>query len=116
MKIAIPVQDGRLCPHFGHCTEFALFDASPETGAVARQETVAAPPHEPGLLPRWLAGKGVQLVIAGGMGERARDLLARQQITVVAGAPAEPPETLVRAYFAGTLETRDGACDHHHHH
>ncbi|MCK7542001.1 MAG: hypothetical protein MZV63_69485 [Marinilabiliales bacterium] len=28
-------------------------------------------PHEPGLLPGWLAEKGVTDVIAGGMGQRA---------------------------------------------
>ena len=26
MKIAIPVADGKLCMHFGHCEKFALID------------------------------------------------------------------------------------------
>ena len=29
MKIAIPLADGRLCLHFGHCGHFALVDADP---------------------------------------------------------------------------------------
>lgn len=30
MKIAIPVAEGKLCMHFGHCEVFALFDVNEE--------------------------------------------------------------------------------------
>jgi len=112
MKVAIPLANGLLSTHFGHCAEFAILEAVPETGAITCQELLAAPPHEPGLLPRWLAEKGVKLVIAGGMGGRARDLFTEQQITVVTGAPAAAPEVLVRDYFTGKLQTGENACDH----
>lgn len=112
MKVAIPMHNGLLTMHFGHCAEFAIMEATPETGEITHKEMVAAPPHEPGLLPRWLAEKGVKLVIAGGMGGRARDLFTEQQITVVTGAPAAAPEVLVRDYFTGKLQTGENACDH----
>ncbi len=35
MKIAIPIVDGQLCLHFGHCAHFALVDVeTPEVEAV----------------------------------------------------------------------------------
>ncbi len=71
-----------------------------------------APEHEPGLLPRWLAQKGVGVVIAGGMGRRAMGLFAESGIEVAVGAPAEAPEELARQFLAGSLVTGDNVCDH----
>ena len=77
-----------------------------------RAEDVVPPPHEPGLLPPWIAERGAKIVIAGGMGQRAVSLFAEQGITVVVGAPADTPERLVAGYLAGTLETGGNVCDH----
>jgi predicted Fe-Mo cluster-binding NifX family protein len=112
MRIAIPIVEGKLSQHFGHCEAFALVDVDGDPGAIVESQTVDAPPHEPGLLPRWLAEKGTQTIIAGGMGTRAHDLFAEQGITVVVGAPRETPNYIVESYLAGLLETGDNACDH----
>ena len=112
MRIVIPVANGRLTMHFGHCEAFAVIDVDPQTKAILKQETLAAPEHQPGLLPRWLAERGAQVIIAGGMGQRAQVLFAESGIKVVVGAPAEAPEALVPAYLEGTLKTGDKACDH----
>ena len=112
MKIAVPVAAGRLATHFGHCQEFHLVDVDRERGEILGRESLAAPPHQPGLLPAWLAERGAELVIAGGMGRRAQDLFARHRIEVVVGAPAETPESLVRAWLEGGLEAGDNLCDH----
>jgi len=112
MRIAIPVASGRLSMHFGHCEAFALVDVDPQSKTVLKQESVPAPEHEPGLLPRWLAEQGAKLIIAGGMGQRAQGLFAERGITVVVGAPPETPETVVRAYLDGTLKTGGNVCDH----
>jgi Mrp family chromosome partitioning ATPase/predicted Fe-Mo cluster-binding NifX family protein len=112
MRIAIPVADGKLTMHFGHCEKFAIIDADPKTKKVLKKEEIDAPEHEPGLLPRWLAERGVNVVIAGGMGARAQSLFSENKIKVVIGAPAEPPECLVTEYLGGTLKTGDNVCDH----
>lgn len=112
MRIAVPVVNGSLCMHFGHCEAFALVDIDPESQAITGQELVAAPPHAPGLLPPWLAEKGAEVVIAGGMGQRAQALFAQSGIEVVVGAPAAPPGQLARAYIDGTLQTGQNVCDH----
>jgi predicted Fe-Mo cluster-binding NifX family protein len=110
MRFAIPMAQGRLALHFGHCGSFALVDA--EDGKIVGREDVPAPEHEPGLLPRWLGERGANVIIAGGMGGRALGLFAEQGIEVVVGAPREEPEELVKAYAAGTLATGDNVCGH----
>ena len=112
MRIAIPIVGGKLSPHFGHCEEFMLADVDRESRTVISTRTLEAPPHEPGVLPRWLAGQGAETIIAGGMGGRAQGLFEAEHIEVVVGAPAEAPETLVRAYLDGSLKTEDNFCDH----
>ncbi len=112
MKIVIPVADGKLSTHFGHCERFALIDVDPTEKKIIKQEELKAPPHEPGLLPKWLAERGANMIIAGGMGQRAQALFAEHGIEVVIGAPAETPENLVNSYLAGTLQSGDNVCDH----
>lgn len=112
MRIAIPLADGRLSAHFGHCERFALLEVDPAAKRILRREDLPAPPHEPGLLPKWLAERGATVIIAGGMGSRAQGLFAEQRIEVVVGAAADTPEALVEAWLAGTLATGGNVCDH----
>ncbi|MFA5074175.1 MAG: NifB/NifX family molybdenum-iron cluster-binding protein [Nitrospirota bacterium] len=112
MRIAIPVANGVLCMHFGHCEKFFLIDVDPETKKILKKEEVIPPPHQPGLLPPWLAERSVTVIIAGGMGQRAQALFAEQNISVVVGAAAAPPENLVHEYLSGTLKTGENTCDH----
>ncbi len=112
MRIAIPLADGKLAMHFGHCQHFAMVDVDDATKKILKREDIAAPPHEPGLLPPWLAERGANLIIAGGMGQRAHELFAGQGVKVIVGAPAETPEKLVSEYLAGTLMTGENTCDH----
>ncbi len=112
MRIAIPLAEGKLTPHFGHCQTFALINVDPDTKTILNREDVAPPPHEPGVLPRWLAEQGAGLVIAGGMGGRAVSLLDEHNIQVLVGAPVDQPENLVKAYLSGNLSLGANACDH----
>jgi len=112
MRIAIPVAQGRLCMHFGHCEEFVLIDVDPAKKAITARQVVKAPDHQPGLLPPWLHERGANVVIAGGMGGRAQQLFAQRGIKVVVGAPAEEPEKVVQQYLDGTLKTGENVCDH----
>ena len=112
MKIAIPLADGKLTAHFGHCGQFAIVDVDPKSKTIQSQVVLDPPPHEPGVLPAWLAEKGVNLIIAGGMGQRAQMLFTDKNIEVIVGAPVDTPEALVSDYLAGALQTGDNICDH----
>lgn len=110
MKFAVPTSDRKLCQHFGHCEAFAIMEA--EGGKVVSETYIDAPEHEPGLLPKWLAEKGVHCIIAGGMGSRAKGLFAERGINVITGAQAEDPRQAVELFLKGTLETGANTCDH----
>jgi len=107
---AIPLAEGKLCSHFGHCEQFALIEA--ENGKIRGKMTHTPPPHEPGVLPKWLHDLGAQVIIAGGMGSRAQQLFVESGIKVITGAPMDPPESLVNQYLADILVTGENVCDH----
>jgi predicted Fe-Mo cluster-binding NifX family protein len=110
MKIAIPVAEGKLTAHFGHAAEFAIVHV--ENQEIRNKELLTPPPHEPGVLPKWLHEKGVSVIIAGGMGQRALGLFGENGIKVMTGAPNLSPEELVHQYLANTLATGANICDH----
>ena len=112
MKIAVPLVEGSLSMHFGHCDQCAIFDVGSDGKTLANREDATPPAHEPGALPRWLHEKNVSVIIAGGMGQRAQQLFAQNDIKVVVGASGESPEELVTAYLENTLETGSNICDH----
>jgi predicted Fe-Mo cluster-binding NifX family protein len=110
MTIAIPLSEGRLSSHFGHCEQFALFQV--EDQLVKNRKDLDPPQHEPGLLPRWLKEQGVDLVIAGGMGRRAQEIFRAAGVETICGADQQSPEEVVERYLGGRLEAGDNTCDH----
>jgi Mrp family chromosome partitioning ATPase/predicted Fe-Mo cluster-binding NifX family protein len=112
MKIAVPVFQGKLSLHFGHCDEFAIASINKENNEISDIQTAGAPFHEPGALPKWLNEQGVDLVIAGGMGQRAQLLLKESGVDVLVGAESDEPKNVIQAYLEGKLETGENICDH----
>jgi ATP-binding protein involved in chromosome partitioning len=111
MKIAVPVENGRLCMHFGHCEKFEFYVSDKAKNIIAT--TGAVPPaYEPGVLPRWLHENGVNVIIAGGMGMRAQQFFQQYGVRVVVGAPSLPAREAVESWLHGTLKTGGNVCDH----
>jgi len=109
-RIAVPLEGGILCSHFGHCEQFAILDA--EDNNITNESLITPPPHEPGLLPGWLADKGVTDVIAGGMGQRAINLFNQREINVFVGAPVKSPDELASDLVNDRLQAGANYCDH----
>ena len=108
--IAVPSSNELLDEHFGHCRQFALL--SVEDDKIISESIIDAPPHEPGLLPKFLAEKGVTDVIAGGMGNRAIQLFNQHQVNVFVGAPKQTPKEITNGFLNGSLEFSANYCDH----
>lgn len=108
--IAIPLVEGRLSMHFGHCEEFVLYNV--DNGQVKKKQSLAPPAHAPGVIPNWLHEQGANVIVAGGMGQRAQSLFAEQGIEIVVGAPSDDPDEIIKAYLDGNLETGENICDH----
>lgn len=112
MRYAIPITDGKVSEHFGHCQHFALIDADEAEGTILNREIVPSPGHQPGFLPIWLAEEGVSVVLARGMGSRAQNIFEENRIQVVTGAIEDDPEKAVLDHIRGALATGDNICDH----
>jgi ATP-binding protein involved in chromosome partitioning len=112
VRYAIPVSNGMVSTHFGHCEHFAIIDADETKKEILSKELVTSPGHQPGLLPEWLAQRGVSVVIASGMGSRAQNLFRQNRIEVVIGVLESDPEKVVLSYLDGNLDTGDNICDH----
>ena len=108
--LVVPVSEGKLSSHFGHCKQFAFIEI--QRGKITKTEMLNPPAHEPGVLPRWLNEQGADIVIAAGMGEKAQQLLEENGIEVIIGAPMDSPASLTNQYLSGTLVTGANVCDH----
>lgn len=109
-KIAVPVVGGVLSSHFGHCEEF-LF-ASVADNKITGVEKLVPPPHEPGVIPNWLAQQGATVVLVGGMGERAQQILESKGVAVICGVQPGNPVDIVNQYLARNLVVGGNACNH----
>ena len=109
MKYAIPMSGGGVSAHFGHCEQFALIDVDEENKQILKKEFVKSPSHEPGLLPRWLAEKGVSLIIAGGMGMRATGFFENYGIKTIVGVWGKVDEVIDKL-VQGKLEGGESLC------
>jgi len=108
--IAVPVSGGKLASHFGHCEQFAFIETA--NNQILGTDMRTPPPHEPGVLPQWISDQGADVVIVGGMGERAQGLLRGKGVEVIIGAPMDSPESLANQYLSKTLVSGANICDH----
>lgn len=112
--IAIPLVNGVLSEHFGHCEKFAIITV--ENNKILETKIVTPPEHVPGLYPRWISEFGTTDVIAGGMGNKAINLFNEQNINVFVGAPVKTPEELVNDFLENNLDLTANYCNHDHQH
>ena len=114
-KIALPSdENGILDGHFGHCRFFDIYETVDDQ--IISHVKLVPPPHEPGVLPKWLVKNQVTDVITGGIGEHATRILNHFQINVFKGAPKLETKVLAESLLNQTIELSDNNCDHHHDH
>jgi predicted Fe-Mo cluster-binding NifX family protein len=106
-KIAIAVDGKVVSDHFGRCPSFVLIDL--DNQKVVHKEELVNPGHRTGFLPEFLAQRGVQTIICGGMGRRAIDLFAAKGIKPIVGITGEMNK-VVDQYIQGQLKEGDSHC------
>ena len=112
MKIAVPTRDGHVDDHFGHCAYYTIY--SIENNVVVEKQTLPSPQGcgcKSNIAPI-LHGMGVEVMLAGNMGEGARNVLGRNSIAVVRGCSG-PTDELVEAYLRGEVKDNGEGCHHH---
>ncbi len=109
--IAIPTDgSGILDAHFGHCKFFEIIKT--ENKNIISSSAIVPPPHEPGLLPKWLSEQGVTDIIAGGVGQKAITIFNKYGVNVFVGAPKLASKELAEQFLNGSLNLTGNYCDH----
>lgn len=109
MKVAIAKEGNMVSEHFGHCSEYAVFDIADKK--ITGRTLLQSPGHEPGKLPAFLAAHNVTHVIAGGMGPRAVDLFCANNIEVFLGITG-PIDAVIEAFAEGKITPGQSSCTH----
>lgn len=114
MKIAVTDDNGQVFQHFGHTRWFEVYDV--KDGKIASHEKIDAEGSGHEALGGFLKAHGVDLLICGGIGAGAKEVLADAGIRLVSGAQGSVEEA-VKAYIAGTLQDdpEGGSCHGHEH-
>lgn len=113
--IAIPVgKNNQIDEHFGHCRYYNIYTVS-EDNSVTNVEQL---PSEEGCgcksnIASVLAAQGVQVMLAGGIGAGAINVLNRWNISVVRGCSGDV-EKLIKLYIDGLIIDGGETCNHHH--
>ncbi len=107
MRIAISTDGGAVSAHFGRCPAFTIIDI--EDSKVSHKEEISNPGHHPGALPQFLHEKGVNCILAGGMGQNAANLFVEQKIETVVGISGTINE-VINKIVNGTLEGGESLC------
>jgi predicted Fe-Mo cluster-binding NifX family protein len=111
MKIAFPANGKVISDHFGHCANFKIFEMG-DNKSIINQSTIEAPSvHQPGVLPKILQEQGVDVVIVGGIGQKAIELFNESDIKVVTGVSGLIEKALEN-FLNGTLQNGENICSH----
>ena len=115
MRIAVTAdENGEIFQHFGHTRYFAIFDI--KDSKITENKTIDAENSGHAALGGFLKDNGVDMLICGGIGGGAKNVLAEAGIELVSGVSGKI-EAAVAGYLAGKIhDNPDAECDHHDHH
>lgn len=118
-KIAIPTRDGHVDDHFGHCDHYTIYTI--DNNQVVATETLPSPEGcgcKSGVAAD-LQQMGVEVMLAGNMGDGAKNKLEAHNIKVLRGCQG-PVDSVLQSYLKGFVFDSGASCDHHecgnHHH
>lgn len=107
MKVAISTDGSMVSAHFGRCPHFTLLEI--EGCEIKNREVIDNPGHQTGFLPKFLKGKDVDYIIAGGMGWRAQNLFDESGIKSILGVTGNIDD-VIEQMVSGTLKGGESLC------
>jgi predicted Fe-Mo cluster-binding NifX family protein len=107
MRVAISTDGEYVSAHFGRCPAFTILEI--DQGRVVGREMIENPGHQPGFIPRFLHDKGVNCIIAGGMGPRAVEIFSTLGMDAIIGVAGKVSDTVV-LLLEGRLKGGSSLC------
>ena len=113
MKIAVTYEDEMIFQHFGHTSQFKLYEV--QDGKIVDSRVIDTNGTGHGALAGLLAGNSIDVLICGGIGGGAQMALAQAGIRLYGGVQGYADEA-VEAFLSGALDYNPNVrCDHHDH-
>jgi predicted Fe-Mo cluster-binding NifX family protein len=109
MKVAISTDGDSVSAHFGRCEGYTIVKI--ENNSIISKKVISNPGHQPGFLPQFLKEKGVDYIIAGGMGPKAVELFNQAGIKVILGVTDKVDDVLDK-FLKDELKEGDSLCEH----
>ena len=107
MKIAISAESGQVYAHFGRAPEFVFVTI--ENNEVVEKNVLPNPGHTVGSIPEFVNQQGANVMISGGMGQRAVQFFNQYGIDVVVGITGSVND-VIKKILNGTLEGGESLC------
>ncbi len=117
MKICVPVtKENTIDDHFGHCEFYNIFTIS-EKGEIVSIQTIESPQGCgcKSNIASVLAENGVTIMLAGGIGGSAINVLNNSGIDVIRGCTGNATN-IVNQFIAGNLLDSGVSCQQYEHH
>lgn len=117
MKIAVPVnKDNQVDGHFGHCESYKVYTIS-EKKEITEVKNVESPQGCgcKSNIASVLASDGVSVMLAGGIGGGAINVLNSNGIQVIRGCSGKAVE-VVSLYLKGLVKDSGDSCRQHEQH
>ena len=112
MKIAVPTRDGHIDDHFGHCAYYTIFEVEDKKIiSTSRLDSPEGCGCKSGIAAD-MERMGIEVMLAGNMGEGAKNVLRNNSISVIRGCSGNTDE-LVEAYLRGEVKDNGEVCHHH---
>jgi predicted Fe-Mo cluster-binding NifX family protein len=112
MKIAVTTQGNQIFQHFGKCPDFTVFNI--ENGKIQSKKIIDATQNGHAALTGFLKNAGVDVIICGGIGDGAKQMLSSAGIALVSGVEGNIDDA-INAYISGNLNDMGGNCNHEDH-
>ena len=107
MKTVISTDGDYVSAHFGRCPSFTIVNI--EDDKITNKEVIDNPGHHPGFLPEFFYKRGIECIIAGGMGMNAQNLFNQYNIKQFIGISGRIDD-IISQLIAGTLISGDSLC------
>jgi len=117
MKIAVPVnKNNQIDDHFGHCEFYNVYTIS-DNKEITNIQTIESTQGCgcKSNIASVLANKGVTIMLAGGIGGGAINVLNNSGIEVIRGCSGDAAY-IVKQFIKGNISDSGESCKHHDHH
>ncbi|OPJ62482.1 NifB/NifX family molybdenum-iron cluster-binding protein [Clostridium chromiireducens] len=114
MKIALPSRNNNIDGHFGHCEYYTVFTVDTQSKEITNSETVESPAGCgcKSNIATTLSDIGVEVLLAGNMGEGAVRVLNNAGIKVLRGCSGDV-KTVALNWIEGSLVDSGDVCHEH---